>query len=145
MVPPQHRKISMEIPTQKQSKNRRNAHPDRLLLDIQRQVTDDDLDSLARRLFLLYERVHLRSGSPTTRDGAGVLGSGSGLLVLLRTGGSRGRSGTGGASAATTTSTGTLGSAADDLMRKWGRGGVRVWSRGCGVSSRRAGETGRDA
>jgi hypothetical protein len=101
------------------------THPDALLLDVQRQVADDDLQSLARRLLLLlHQRVHaqlllLRS---TGGDRTGVLGpSARGLSLLLRTGRSGG-TGSGSASAGASAS-GTFGSGGDDL-RERRRGGV---------------------
>ena len=115
---------------------RNSTHPDRLFLDIQGQVADDDLQRLASRLFLVDERVDLPgpglSGTSTAREVPRVLGPGSGLLLLLltlRTG--RGGSGTGSRAASTASSaTGTFGTGGDDLLGggETGRQGLDVRS-----------------
>jgi hypothetical protein len=96
------------------------THPDALLLDVQRQVADDNLQSLARRLLLLlHQRVHaqlLLLGS-TGGDRTGVLGpSARGLTLLLR---SRRGGGTGsGSASARASASGTFGSGGDDLRER---------------------------
>ena len=102
------------------------THPDGILLDIERQVADNNLQRLTRRLLLLSHLVvdHGHSRSPRVGYCTSIPRSSSSLLLLSTT--SRGRSrtvgsgspGGGSSSGTSSSSSSTFGSSGDDLCKQ---------------------------